>query len=392
MCYDDFYSCLRLAFPPWRGVTVFDEGAAKTTPLPKGPRGDKDSKGLKPPVDMESHTNLVADTEALQLKTFADVQALLLSDDEMIQESNDEDVLEAGEDMDKDTQADEEENYHDLKKYDNILPLTERKLVKYLRKVSQVLFNRITEEQWEKHEEAAATMDSRDKTATNRTKLLKALTGVTKTLKVIQDVVKDDPVLNKKVIKATKAYTKNSTALTELLTLAKNFNFQGLKSSAEIRSELSSLRQDTSDIKSTMTKIYQAFKVPQREGKGIATDDQPKQTKLVKASSIVHPDTDTLILIPYTINGKLFYLTEEQIQAHLDKEDQIKKAKEEAKRLAMTKTEVIKIVQEEAKKIGIDPKKVISAKAGEKFKKAQDTKMQVHKRQHTEKVKRLTEL
>ncbi|GJR83387.1 retrovirus-related pol polyprotein from transposon TNT 1-94 [Tanacetum coccineum] len=58
----------------------------------------------------------------------------------------------------------------------------------------------------------------------------------------------------------------------------------------------------------------------------------------------------------------------------------------------MTKTKVIKIVQEEAEKIGIDLKKVISAKAGEKFKKAQDAEMQVHKRQHTKKLKRLTEL
>nr|GEX47120.1 copia protein [Tanacetum cinerariifolium] len=80
------------------------------------------------------------------------------------------------------------------------------------------------------------------------------------------------------------------------------------------------------------------------------------------------------------INGKFFYLTEEQIQAHLDKEDYIKKAEEEAKRLAMTKTKVIKIIQEEAEKIGIYPKKVTSAKAGEKFKKNKDAEMQVHKR------------
>nr|GEX22434.1 hypothetical protein [Tanacetum cinerariifolium] len=58
----------------------------------------------------------------------------------------------------------------------------------------------------------------------------------------------------------------------------------------------------------------------------------------------------------------------------------------------MTKIKVIKIVQEEAEKIGINPKKVISAKGGEKFKKAQDAKMRVHKRQHTKKVKRMTEL
>ncbi|GKD19899.1 retrovirus-related pol polyprotein from transposon TNT 1-94, partial [Tanacetum coccineum] len=106
---------------------VFDEGAAKTTPLPKEPRGDKDLKGLKPPADMVPQTNPVADLlgtgakyqadqtqsarlryrfltenkgktsfevepdiKALQIKTFADVQALLLFDDEMIQESDDE--------------------------------------------------------------------------------------------------------------------------------------------------------------------------------------------------------------------------------------------------------------------------------------------------------------
>ncbi|GJX08077.1 hypothetical protein Tco_0196009 [Tanacetum coccineum] len=201
-------------------------------------------------------------------------------------------------------------------------------------------------------------------------------------------------------------------------------------SQAEIRSEISSLRKDTLDIKSMMTEIYQAFKVvtkeppshiegetedmetqdtnkdkvekeqvsdeqkhvvlisniqpietptpevqpittiistsqpepsvPQREGKGMVTDDQPEQTKLVKASSIVCPNPDAPILVPYTINGKLFYLTKEQIQAHLDKEDQIKKAEEEAKRLAMTKTK--------------------------------DAEFQVHKRQHTKKVKRLVEL
>ncbi|GKD24272.1 hypothetical protein Tco_1230486, partial [Tanacetum coccineum] len=76
-------------------------------------------------------------------------------------------------------------------------------------------------------------MDSLNKTATDRTNILKALNGVTETLKVIQNAIKDDPALNKKVIKATKAYTKNSTALTELLTLIKNSYFQGLKSSFE---------------------------------------------------------------------------------------------------------------------------------------------------------------
>ncbi|GKC87343.1 hypothetical protein Tco_1147992 [Tanacetum coccineum] len=88
-----------------------------------------------------------------------------------------------------------------------------------------------------------ATIDSLDKAATDRTNLLKALNRVTETLQVIQDDVKDDPTLNKKVIEATEAYTKNSIALTELLTLVKNFNFQGLKSSV-VFLQATALRQE----------------------------------------------------------------------------------------------------------------------------------------------------
>nr|GEW11094.1 hypothetical protein [Tanacetum cinerariifolium] len=91
-------------------------------------------------------------------------------------------------------------------------------------------------------------------------------------------------------------------------------------------------------------------------------EDLALNKKLVKASSIVLLGLDALVLFPYKINGKLVYLTEEQFQAHVDKNDQIKNVEEEAKNLAMTKIE------------------------------AKDAKMQVHKRNHTKKVKRLTEL
>ncbi|GKE63487.1 hypothetical protein Tco_1513854 [Tanacetum coccineum] len=68
------------------------------------------------------------------------------------------------------------------------------------------------------------------------------------------------------------------------------------------------------------------------------------------------------------INGKIHYLTNDEFNAHLEKEDKIKKAAEEAKMFEMTKTKMIKVVQEEAEKIGLDPKTIVSAKAGEKFK------------------------
>ncbi|GJX14515.1 hypothetical protein Tco_0206273 [Tanacetum coccineum] len=326
-----------------------------------------------------------------------------------------------------------------------------------------------------------ATMKSLGKNSIARGDLLNALNGVTEALKAIQDAVKENPTLYKKVIEATEAYKKNSN---DLLTLIKNFDFQGLKSSvaspqatvtsqdkhlaelaksstsiactigsrmkaielslATIKFKVSSLRQDTSDIKSMMKEIYQSFKeppshtegghvameeeptnavpittvkpteiptlevqpittiistsqpeplVPQREGRGIVTDDQLEvQRKLVSASKEVQPNPDAPILVPYETNGKIFQLTEEQIQAHMDKEEQIKKAAEEAKMFEMTKTEVIKVVQEEAEKIGLDPMKIISEKAGEKFKKAQDAKHQVLKREHSQKAKRSMEL
>ncbi|GJY44725.1 hypothetical protein Tco_0432938 [Tanacetum coccineum] len=92
---------------------VSDEDTVKTTLLPKGPRGDKDLEGLKPPADMKPLTNLVAnpsgtddkyqpDSETLQLTTFVDVQALLLSDDD--------DVLKVGEEMDEDIPPTDEED------------------------------------------------------------------------------------------------------------------------------------------------------------------------------------------------------------------------------------------------------------------------------------------
>nr|GEX91679.1 hypothetical protein [Tanacetum cinerariifolium] len=67
-------------------------------------------------------------------------------------------------------------------------------------------------------------------------------------------------------------------------------------------------------------------------------------------------------------------------------------AKEEARLLAINKPKVIKVVREEEKKLGIHLKEAITAKAGEKFKKAQDAEHEVLKKKHVEKVKKSLEL
>ncbi|GKD10654.1 hypothetical protein Tco_1190339 [Tanacetum coccineum] len=93
---------------------IFDECTVKTTPLPEGPHGDKDSDEFKPPPDMEPLTTLVVDPSGTDAKYHADQtqparlryrsltkKALLLSDDELMKESEDE-VFEAGDEMDED--------------------------------------------------------------------------------------------------------------------------------------------------------------------------------------------------------------------------------------------------------------------------------------------------
>ncbi|GKF98885.1 hypothetical protein Tco_0297668, partial [Tanacetum coccineum] len=67
-------------------------------------------------------------------------------------------------------------------------------------------------------------------------------------------------------------------------------------------------------------------------------------------------------LIPYTINGEVYYLTAKQLQEQMDKEELIKKAEEKVRLLAISKPKVIKVVQEEAKNIGLDPRKIASGK------------------------------
>nr|GEW57116.1 hypothetical protein [Tanacetum cinerariifolium] len=58
----------------------------------------------------------------------------------------------------------------------------------------------------------------------------------------------------------------------------------------------------------------------------------------------LHQDPDEPIRVPYDIHGKIYRLTNDEIQAHLDKEEEIKRKAKEAKLLAMTKSELIKVV------------------------------------------------
>nr|GEW10281.1 retrovirus-related Pol polyprotein from transposon TNT 1-94 [Tanacetum cinerariifolium] len=493
--------------------TAFDEGTDKTMSHPEGSLGDNNSGGNKPSTDMEPINPTVADP----LGTGAKYQAVGIAKTHHQSPSPQADKPQSS--HASSTEASDTNSSCDdiLKKYDNTLPIIEYQLVNYLRKVSTVLFDRITEDNREKHEEAVvdyanlkasideyydeniahrdltnklveASMSSLDKSNTTISDFYKGLNIITELLKEINNVVKDELVINKKINEATDSFTKISTNITEVLSLVKYFNFSDLQSfvnahqahalkqdeelatSAKsftnmawnldsrlsgleraknhIQSSMSSLKKDTNSIKTMITEMYEVFKgqslgsvaptlapthiptnfkgengtntatedppshtegqadanreekskepkhstdaniefigssksqpsitqaqpitiinpepiILHREGKGIATDEKVEdQRKLAKASSIIRPDPD----------------------AH--KKEKIKKAKEEARLIAISKLEVIKIVSEEAKKLVIHPKEAITTKDGEKFKKAQDAEHEVLKRQHTEK-------
>ncbi|GKC86999.1 hypothetical protein Tco_1147648, partial [Tanacetum coccineum] len=224
--------------------TTSDEGTTKTTPRPEG----------------KTSSEVESDTEPLQLQTFADIQAFLLSEDELDRESDEEEVLAAGEDMDEDAKVAEEvttppskqdqtqpsnvqestsdSSSLDLKRFDNTLPLTKRQLIKYLWKMSIVLFSRITEKQWEHNEKqqdqtdklVEASMSSLEKSKTTINDLYKGLDVITQLLRDINTAVKDDPVTNKKIDETSKTFTKISTTTTttEVLSLVKAFDFSTL--------------------------------------------------------------------------------------------------------------------------------------------------------------------
>nr|GEW16143.1 hypothetical protein [Tanacetum cinerariifolium] len=62
--------------------------------------------------------------------------------------------------------------------------------------------------------------------------------------------------------------------------------------------------------------------------------------------SIKGTDPDAPVLMPFKINGKLYHLTNKEIHAHMELEEQKKKVDQEAKLLALSKSELIKVVTE----------------------------------------------
>nr|GEW12820.1 hypothetical protein [Tanacetum cinerariifolium] len=382
--------------------SILDEGTRKSKPSPEGTATHpKDSGGNKQPLDRdipfttpdegEPSYEGESDTQPMIL-SYADVRAILLSEDEA-QESK-EDILGVGEEMDDNPQSDEIQ-------HQSSPPHIEASDTD---SSSDKILKKITKDQWEKHEEEVVHYVN---------------------LKASIDDYYNENIAHRdqtdKLVEASMSSLKKSnTIITDLY----NGLILGLeRAQTHIKSSISSLQVDTSSIKSMMTVMYNAFRgqsssapsssvtltfsltdtptnvegenathsateephshteretdaniqgTPEEpkqstdanieEGKDIAINDQANdKRKLVKASSIVRLDPDEPVRVEFVINEKTLYLTEQEIQEYWDKEEEIKKAELEA-RLNAISTEVIKVVRKQAKKLGIHPKEAITTK------------------------------
>ncbi|GJS29275.1 hypothetical protein Tco_0489895 [Tanacetum coccineum] len=296
--------------------------------------------------------------------------------------------------------------------------------------VTRVLFNRITEKQWEQHEEAAvsyadlkasinqyydeniahidqtnklveASMSSLDRSSTTISDLYKGLDVITQLLKDINNAVKDDPAANQKINEASEIFARISSNITEAHALKQEeastawtksstnmaWNLGSRMTVVEI-SQTALKRQPSSAPLGSVTPTLALTHIPTNvEGENAtntASEEPPSHTKgetrdttMAIPISSIQPTHDQ----PITSSGihdkwESVYLTEQEIQEYWDKEEKMKKSAKEAKLLTMSRPEVIKVVRKQAKKLGIDPKEAISTK---------DAEHEVLKREHSKK-------
>ncbi|GKC18472.1 hypothetical protein Tco_1020622 [Tanacetum coccineum] len=178
--------------------------------------------------------------------------------------------------------------------------------------------------------------------------IIKILTN----LKEVQDVVKEYPALNKKVLDAAEAYTKNSSNLTKLLTLVKNFDFLSFKSTSvgpkmtrikttqiAFQYDIASLNTGIADVKSSS---HIASISPFVSESSLDKKETPSHFKGEQADMATeeHKEEKVTEEEPKEIDGKIVQILNDQLQAYLDKKEQIERAEKEVE---LSKPEIIKI-------------------------------------------------
>ncbi|GJT48958.1 hypothetical protein Tco_0975115 [Tanacetum coccineum] len=225
-----------------RFPSTLDEGTHKAKPLPKSTATHpKDSRGNKQPLNRDL-TSTTSDEG-----TAKTTPPCLLSDDELDKESDEEEVLAAGDDMDEDIQADEEVRTPSPKQ-DQPEPSQEHHeeaAISYadLKASIDQYYNENIAHRDQTDKLVEAFMSSLDRSNTTISDLYKVLDVITQLLKDINNVVKDDPAANQKINEATETFVRISSNITKVLSLVKGFDFSPLFSTVKDL-QAHSLKQD----------------------------------------------------------------------------------------------------------------------------------------------------
>ncbi|GKA29921.1 hypothetical protein Tco_0716166 [Tanacetum coccineum] len=355
------------------------------------------------------------DVNPLILTSVADIQALL-EEDELIEESDD--VFEAEEEMDEEIpkpDTKETQTHHSTKTPTKELDAEDYWVNHEEVPISYVDLKAAVEGYYEENVDHRVQTDKLVKeTITALTRLVKqelsreslsesplgsvAIPLVPKH-EVNATVRKEN--LEKQVIVLQKAPSYTEGEQVSILNTTKEPEVEDIEKEPEVaykekrvqECQVSRLLLTDTILEITILQSENSQAPPMRDrGKGIARDTDEYLRKLMPASKEVRQDLDAPILVPYEITGKMYQLTEEQIQAHLDKENKLKKAEREAKLLEMNKSKLIKVVHKEAANAGVDPKILARAKGGQDFRKIQDAKIKVLNKEHSKKIKKETKL
>ncbi|GJS57198.1 reverse transcriptase domain-containing protein [Tanacetum coccineum] len=431
-------------------LTHPDKGITTTKPFLEGTNTEpKDLGRLKPLADNDSSTPLVTalsgtdaeyhvdktqstrfevsvpdqhqrktsfevelDFKPLKLTNMADIQALLINSEDEFKEVSEDDVFEAGEKMDEDIQQTDEEETQSPEPFNEFStkipteePAKHEEAVESYADLRAVIKEYVdgnadhqaqinaamnkTMDHTNNVNTARATMQSMAKTNTLTSSNITNLTELLRNAKLPEE----ESEFNQRILRSAKGYIQNSSRLTEIASNLKAINFPSFQ--AKITAV------ENTQLRNTILKIpipqpeqpktqHTTLKLDTR--KGIARDIDKSLRKLVKASTEVRLDPDAPVCVPFEINGKLYHLINEEIQAHYELEERNQKAVEEVKLLEMNKCELIKVVHEESANAEVDPKILTSAKGGQEFKKIQDAEIKVLNKKHSKKIKKANEL
>nr|GEY75152.1 hypothetical protein [Tanacetum cinerariifolium] len=208
-----------------------DEGTVKTTSRSKGSLRDKDSGGNKPPADMKPQNPTNADLSGTGAK------------------------------------YQEDQNQSSRLRYQS---LTGNEVVHYenLKAFIDDYYNENIAHKDQIDQLVEASMRSFEKSSTIITDLYKGLEVITQLLKDIKNLVKDDSATNKKIRKPLRPLPRSLHRLPRfslqsgaLISLLFSLLISGLeRAQTHIKSSMSSLKKDTSSVKSMMTEMYNAFR------------------------------------------------------------------------------------------------------------------------------------